>query len=111
LKAFYKGCELTSDRVFPIYNAPRFFPGPIQTTHMAGFETLIATLLFGCAIVLIILGSIVASSANKTDQTSRTNVKNSGVGVLVIGVLFLLATFMPMYDLVRGISFKPMFYF
>jgi hypothetical protein len=78
---------------------------------MPGLETLVAVLAFLLAIVLIILGSIVSASSSKTDPTSQKNVKNSGVGVLVIGVLFLIVTAMPMYDLLRGVSFKSNFYF
>ena len=78
---------------------------------MAGFETAIAILLFLLALVLIILGSIVASSANKTDQQSKNNVKNSGTGILIIGVIFFVATIIPIYDLAKGVSFKSAYYF
>ena len=72
---------------------------------MAGFETAIAVLLFLLALVLIILGSIITASAKKTDQQSMNNVKNSGVGVLIIGVIFFIATIIPIYDLVKTVKF------
>lgn len=78
---------------------------------MAGFETAIAVLLFLLALVLIILGSIISASANKTDQSSKNNVKNSGVGVLIIGVIFFIATIIPIYDLLKGVSFKSTYYY
>ena len=78
---------------------------------MPGFETVIAVLLFLLSLVLIILGSIVSASANKTDQQSRNNVKNSGTGVLIIGVIFFIATVIPIYDLVKGASMKSTYYF
>jgi uncharacterized membrane protein len=78
---------------------------------MPGFETAIAVLLFLLSLVLIILGSIVSASANKTDQQSRNNVKNSGTGVLIIGVIFFIATIIPIYDLVKGVGMKSTYYF
>lgn len=78
---------------------------------MSGFETAIAILLFLLSLVLIILGSIVSASANKTDQQSQNNVKNSGVGILIIGIVFFIATIIPVYDLFKGVSFKSTYYF
>lgn len=77
------------------------------------FKSGIAILLFLLAIVLTILGSIVTSLAGKTDETSKNNVKRSGTGVLIIGIIFLLATIIPIYHLSKGISYSPgaFFYF
>jgi len=43
------------------------------------------------SIVLIILGSIIVGSVNKSNPSTKdTNIKNSGMGVLVIGLIFFL---------------------
>jgi hypothetical protein len=63
---------------------------------------------------LIILGGIVMGSAEKTDEMSKTNTKRSGTGVLIIGIIFLLATIIPIFHLFKGISYTmptPAFYF
>jgi succinate dehydrogenase/fumarate reductase cytochrome b subunit len=78
------------------------------------FKSGIAILLFLLAITLIILGSIVMGSADKTDETSKNNTKRSGTGVLIIGIIFLLATIIPIFHLFKGISYSPsgaFFYF
>jgi len=41
------------------------------------------------SIVLIVLGGIIVGSVNKTSpSTNDKNIKNSGMGVLVIGLIF-----------------------
>jgi glucose uptake protein GlcU len=77
------------------------------------FKTIISVILFLLAIVLIILGAIISGSADKGDETSKQNVKRSGLGVLVIGIIFLLGTAMPIYHLSKGISYTggATFYF
>jgi len=47
------------------------------------------------SIVLITLGGIVSANAGKSDQT--TAVKNSGTGVWVIGLLFLLGGLLELF--------------
>ena len=48
------------------------------------------------SIVLIILGGIVSASADKTDPSSRDNVKKSGTGVWVIGLIFFVFSAFPL---------------
>ena len=56
--------------------------------------TSVYVFLFLLSIVLIILGSIVMSGANKctSDQSNKDNIRKSGTGVLVIGIIFLLVS-------------------
>ena len=56
--------------------------------------TVVYVFLLLLSIVLIVLGSIVMSGANKcsSDQSNKDNIKKSGTGILVIGILFLLVS-------------------
>jgi hypothetical protein len=72
-------------------------------------EKLIAGFFLALSVVLIILGGIVSGSAKKSDNTSQTNVKNSGTGVLVIGILFLCASAGSLFHLFGGTS--KLYYF
>lgn len=45
------------------------------------------------SIVLIVFGSIVLNASNEIqDSTKKTNTKNSGIGVLVIGLIFFIGS-------------------
>lgn len=80
---------------------------------MSSFRDIITIVLFLLSIVLVILGSITMSFSNQTDETAKNNVKRSGVGVLIIGIIFGLATIIPIFHLFKGLSYTPSgtFYF
>lgn len=71
------------------------------------FKDAIVILLFLLSLVLLILGAIIVGSVDKTDETSKNNVKRSGVGIIVIGVIFGLATIIPLFNLAKGLSYTP----
>lgn len=77
------------------------------------FKTIVSVVLFLLSVVLIVLGGVVTGSSDKGDETSKQNVKRSGMGVLVIGLIFLLGTAIPIYHISKGISYTSgaTFYF
>jgi hypothetical protein len=57
---------------------------------MNNIEIALFGLLFLLSIVLITLGSIVHRNSKNSDEESQNNVQRSGLGILIIGVIFLL---------------------
>jgi choline-glycine betaine transporter len=66
---------------------------------MAFEDSTVYIFFFLLAIVLVVLGSIITSGANKiSDADTKSATKNSGVGVLVMGLLFLLGSGAMLYS-------------
>jgi len=62
-------------------------------------STLVSGFFLALALVLVILGGIVTGSASKvSDDTAHKNIKNSGTGVLVIGLIFLVGSAYSLYS-------------
>lgn len=57
---------------------------------MENIEIALFVLLFLLSIVLVTLGSIVHRNSMNSDEESQTKVQRSGLGILIIGVIFLL---------------------
>lgn len=64
---------------------------------------------FALSIVLIVLGSVVSAQAKKTDSTAQSNVKNSGMGVLVIGLIFFVGSGFAIFHKMGGT--EKLYYF
>lgn len=61
-------------------------------------ETYLSYFFLALSIVLIVLGAISASGANKiTDESTKTNAKRSAVGVIIIGVLFFIGSIVNLF--------------
>lgn len=77
-------------------------------------ETVLSYFFLALSIVLIILGSISVNGANKiSDETTKRNVKNSSVGVIIIGVLFFLGSVINLFgsDISSAVSKGRFYYF
>lgn len=68
-------------------------------------------MLAALGIVLIILGAICQASGGKADSTSQNNVKNSGCGVWVIGLIITcLAAFLMYKEYAKNNTFQLYYY-